>query len=638
MKQWMIFSFTEKGSSWNKKLLDWRISQGDFCQGYTISRYAKKYGLSELPADWKAQIGKSWGETVYLFIGAVGIAIRAVAPYVKDKYTDSPVLSMDEKGQFILPLLSGHIGGAVELAKEIGSYTSAQPVITTATDVEQAFAVDVYAKNKGLCFDDREKAKEISAMSLEGNLDFHTQVKEVDAFPPLEMREKDCIYLAPKNIYAGIGCKKGISGKHLRKMLRKVLERLNLKEVQICGIGSIDLKEKEPGILELKRELGVPYRVFSADELSSVEAVSQGSDFVKKVTGVDNVCERAARLLCPAGKMVQPKIAMEGCTFAIVQGVRNVTESQESRESSELEKKSALSVGKDFRDSQKSQESKEYKKEKKSERLQETAKILIFSGTTEGRELVEFLSDYPVKVIASVATDYGKECMKPQGNLTVLTGRMDETEIRSFLKKERPDLVIDATHPFARVVTENIKAACAEEKMEYLRCLREPGERIYMQKQDSGSSDWGNDAYVVGSVQEAAEFLKTTTGKILITTGSKELACYQNISDYKERCYARVLSTEQAVKDSHSLGFEGAHLIAMQGPFSVEMNVETLKLTQAEWFVTKESGKNGGYEEKVRAAREAGVGLVVIGRPEETGESSENVKAILRERFGNIER
>ena len=626
MKQWMIFSFTEKGSEWNKTLLDWRISLGDSCKGYTVSRYAKKYGLAELPADWKDEIGRGWGETVYMFIGATGIAIRAVAPFVKDKFADSPVLSMDEKGQFILPLLSGHIGGAVELAKEIGKYISAQPVITTATDVENVFAVDVYAKKKGLCLDDREKAREISAMALDGTLDLKTQVKEVDTFPPMELRENDCIYLAPKNIYVGIGCKKGIYGEHLRKMLHKVLERLDLKEVQICEIGSIDLKAEEPGILELKRELGVPFRTFSAGELSRVETVSQGSDFVKKVTGVDNVCERAAKLLCPNGNMLQPKMAMEGCTFAIVQ------------DSKPAGSKTAA----------KAQKFEGMKEEEKTALI----KILIFSGTTEGRELVEFLADYPVQVYASVATDYGKECMKPQENLTVLTGRMDESDICDFLKKEHPDLVIDATHPFARVVTENIKAASGEAKIDYLRCLREKGGNKHTDKSKPESAeqepdmgqpmDWMNmdlpESIVVGSVQEAADFLAQTKGKILITTGSKELACYQSIPNYKERCYARVLSTEQAVKDSHRLGFEGAHLIAMQGPFSVEMNVATLKLTQAEWFVTKESGKNGGYEEKVRAAQDAGVHLVVVGRPEETGESLEQVKEILKDRFGDVER
>ena len=626
MKQWMIFSFTEKGSEWNKTLLDWRISLGDSCKGYTVSRYAKKYGLAELPADWKDEIGRGWGETIYMFIGATGIAIRAVAPFVKDKFADSPVLSMDEKGQFILPLLSGHIGGAVELAKEIGKYISAQPVITTATDVENVFAVDVYAKKKGLCLDDREKAREISAMALDGTLDLKTQVKEVDTFPPMELREKDCIYLAPKNIYVGIGCKKGIYGEHLRKMLHKVLDRLDLKEVQICEIGSIDLKAEEPGILELKRELGVPFRTFSAGELSRVETVSQGSDFVKKVTGVDNVCERAAKLLCPNGNMLQPKMAMEGCTFAIVQDSKPAG----SKTAAKAQKFEGL-------------------KEKEKTAL---IKILIFSGTTEGRELVEFLADYPVQVYASVATDYGKECMKPQENLTVLTGRMDEPDICDFLKKVHPDLVIDATHPFARVVTENIKAACGETKIDYLRCLREKGGNKHTDKSKPESAeqepdmgqpmDWMNmdlpESIVVGSVQEAAGFLAQTKGKILITTGSKELACYQSIPDYKERCYARVLSTEQAVKDSHRLGFEGAHLIAMQGPFSVEMNVATLKLTQAEWFVTKESGKNGGYEEKVRAAQDAGVHLVVVGRPEETGESLEQVKEILKDRFGDVER
>ena len=622
----MIFSFTEKGSEWNKTLLDWRISLGDSCKGYTVSRYAKKYGLAELPADWKDEIGRGWGETIYMFIGATGIAIRAVAPFVKDKFADSPVLSMDEKGQFILPLLSGHIGGAVELAKEIGKYISAQPVITTATDVENVFAVDVYAKKKGLCLDDREKAREISAMALDGTLDLKTQVKEVDTFPPMELREKDCIYLAPKNIYVGIGCKKGIYGEHLRKMLHKVLDRLDLKEVQICEIGSIDLKAEEPGILELKRELGVPFRTFSAGELSRVETVSQGSDFVKKVTGVDNVCERAAKLLCPNGNMLQPKMAMEGCTFAIVQDSKPAG----SKTAAKAQKFEGL-------------------KEKEKTAL---IKILIFSGTTEGRELVEFLADYPVQVYASVATDYGKECMKPQENLTVLTGRMDEPDICDFLKKVHPDLVIDATHPFARVVTENIKAACGETKIDYLRCLREKGGNKHTDKSKPESAeqepdmgqpmDWMNmdlpESIVVGSVQEAAGFLAQTKGKILITTGSKELACYQSIPDYKERCYARVLSTEQAVKDSHRLGFEGAHLIAMQGPFSVEMNVATLKLTQAEWFVTKESGKNGGYEEKVRAAQDAGVHLVVVGRPEETGESLEQVKEILKDRFGDVER
>ena len=622
----MIFSFTEKGSEWNKTLLDWRISLGDSCKGYTVSRYAKKYGLAELPADWKDEIGRGWGETIYMFIGATGIAIRAVAPFVKDKFADSPVLSMDEKGQFILPLLSGHIGGAVELAKEIGKYISAQPVITTATDVENVFAVDVYAKKKGLCLDDREKAREISAMALDGTLDLKTQVKEVDTFPPMELREKDCIYLAPKNIYVGIGCKKGIYGEHLRKMLHKVLDRLDLKEVQICEIGSIDLKAEEPGILELKRELGVPFRTFSAGELSRVETVSQGSDFVKKVTGVDNVCERAAKLLCPNGNMLQPKMTMEGCTFAIVQDSKPAG----SKTAAKAQKFEGL------------------KEEEKTALI----KILIFSGTTEGRELVEFLADYPVQVYASVATDYGKECMKPQGNLTVLTGRMDEPDICDFLKKVHPDLVIDATHPFARVVTENIKAACGETKIDYLRCLREKGGNKHTDKSKPESAeqepdmgqpmDWMNmdlpESIVVGSVQEAADFLAQTKGKILITTGSKELACYQSIPDYKERCYARVLSTEQAVKDSHRLGFEGAHLIAMQGPFSVEMNVATLKLTQAEWFVTKESGKNGGYEEKVRAAQDAGVHLVVVGRPEETGESLEQVKEILKDRFGDVER
>ena len=127
------------------------------------------------------------------------------------------------------------------------------------------------------------------------------------------------------------------------------------------------------------------------------------------------------------------------------------------------------------------------------------------------------------------------------------------------------------------------------------------------------------------SVEEAVEYLQNTEGKILITTGSKELIKYTKLTDYKERCFARVLSTEQAVMESVALGFEGKHLIAMQGPFSKEMNVATIHQTGAKYFVTKESGKAGGFGEKVQAAKETGAVLVAVGRPKETGRTFSEV-------------
>ena len=152
--------------------------------------------------------------------------------------------------------------------------------------------------------------------------------------------------------------------------------------------------------------------------------------------------------------------------------------------------------------------------------------------------------------------------------------------------------------------------------MQYLRCLREEMEAV---PDEADRVIWAQ------SVEDAVEYLQNTEGKILITTGSKELIKYTKLTDYKERCFARVLSTEQAVMESVALGFEGKHLIAMQGPFSKEMNVATIHQTGAKYFVTKESGKAGGFGEKVQAAKETGAVLVAVGRPKETGRTFSEV-------------
>lgn len=248
-------------------------------------------------------------------------------------------------------------------------------------------------------------------------------------------------------------------------------------------------------------------------------------------------------------------------------------------------------------------------------------RILIFSGTTEGRKLAEYLSEKPVDVIVSVATEYGKECMDLSGtaNLEIRAGRMDEKEIRQFLEQEGIDLVVDATHPFAVEVTKNIERACRDTETEYLRCVRD------LQNWD----DTGEWIVRVDSVSEAVAYLQNTTGNILISTGSKELREYTKLADYKERCYARVLSTQVSVEESIRLGFEGRHLIAMQGPFSKELNLAMLMQLDADYFVTKESGKSGGFLEKAQAAKEAGVILVVVGRPLESGKTLEETKEFL---------
>lgn len=232
------------------------------------------------------------------------------------------------------------------------------------------------------------------------------------------------------------------------------------------------------------------------------------------------------------------------------------------------------------------------------------SRILVFAGTTEGRMIVEHLAGEEVPVYVCVATSYGKEVLPEADNIEVLSGRLNEGEMRNFILSNKISLVIDATHPFAKLVTTNIRRVCEELKVDRLRVLR-------------AEMDVAKDVTYVPSVEEAVSALYGTTGNVLITTGSKELSAYASVLDYKDRCYARVLSTKEAVDAAIALGFEGSHLIAMQGPFSKEMNVALLRQLHIEYMVTKESGSTGGFSEKLEAAREVDAKVIVIGRPAE---------------------
>ena len=162
-----IYSFTGTGSRLALNLAEKLKQEGYVCTGYTVARFAEDKRLQRLNDGWKQEIGASWGEHALVFIGAAGIAIRAIAPFVKDKFTDPPVIVLDEKGTFAIPLLSGHVGGGVTLAKVLAEYTGGRAVITTATDVQKKFAADVFAMENGLVITDREEAKKISAGILE---------------------------------------------------------------------------------------------------------------------------------------------------------------------------------------------------------------------------------------------------------------------------------------------------------------------------------------------------------------------------------------------------------------------------------------------------------------------------------------
>ena len=230
------------------------------------------------------------------------------------------------------------------------------------------------------------------------------------------------------------------------------------------------------------------------------------------------------------------------------------------------------------------------------------SEICVFAGTTEGRRLVECLIGQPLKVYVCVATEYG-ETLVPRGdNVEVSAGRLDGEGMRRLFADRAFDAVIDATHPFATLASETIERACREARLEYIRLNR-------------GGDALDADAVYVDSIQGAADWLANHPGVALLATGSKELSPYTRVEGYQERFYPRVLPMKSSLEACEAAGFAPAHIIAMQGPFSVDMNVAMLKAIDARYLVTKESGRSGGFSEKLLAARQAGAKCVVIGRP-----------------------
>ena len=251
-------------------------------------------------------------------------------------------------------------------------------------------------------------------------------------------------------------------------------------------------------------------------------------------------------------------------------------------------------------------------------------KALLFAGTTEGRQLAEYLAACGVQTTVSVATEYGQTLIAPRPNLSVHAGRLDEGQMKQFLTENRFDFVIDATHPYAAVVTQNICRACAAAEVPCYRCLREE------------SQLQAGNLIRVETTEQAVQRLNEIPGNILLTTGSKELPAYRQVKGFTERFYPRVLPLANVVENCLALGIPAAHLIAMQGPFSQEMNVAMIRQWNISCLVTKESGKTGGVDQKLAAAKQAGITVLLIRRPSEqvAGWSLQALKQELAQRFG----
>lgn len=234
-------------------------------------------------------------------------------------------------------------------------------------------------------------------------------------------------------------------------------------------------------------------------------------------------------------------------------------------------------------------------------------KVLLFGGTTEGRKLSRLLTNNGIEVVLSVATGYGKELANTEKDIRVHSGRMNEAEMTVYIRENAFDYVVDTTHPYANIVTDNIQSASTKANVKYLRLIRAQGER--------------NESVIcVPTAQAAAEMLKDTNGNIFLTIGSKELEAFTSIENYNERIYVRMIPMTESLQKAQKLGFQSKNIICMQGPFGFELNKAMLISTEANYLVTKDSGDVGGFSEKVSAAIAADCKVIVITRPTiETG-------------------
>ncbi|MGE4214414.1 MAG: precorrin-6A reductase [Anaerotignaceae bacterium] len=248
-------------------------------------------------------------------------------------------------------------------------------------------------------------------------------------------------------------------------------------------------------------------------------------------------------------------------------------------------------------------------------------KLMLFAGTTEGRKLAQYLEERKIFTKVFVATQYGEELLQSGEFIQVESGKLKCAEMVEKFEEEKPKMVIDATHPFAQIVSENIKKACDTVGIKYIRLLRNFDELPY------------SNCIYVENINEAIECLNKVSGRVLITTGSKDLKALTAVNEFEKRLVVRILPDADNLRACRELGFSPQNIICMQGPFSAKMNEAIIIETGAEYLLTKETGNAGGFYEKLEACKNTGIKAIIIGRPKENGFSYEEVKRAIDEKF-----
>lgn len=328
-----IFCYSLKGKETARKIAELIKKEYDAeVECFAPERLAEG-GFGPIPKPSGDFYGEHFrNKEMYISVGSVGIAVRHIAPYVRSKVTDPAVIVIDELGKHVIPVLSGHIGGANRISQRLAETLGGEAVITTATDINGKFAVDEWAARNGMAISGMKTAKDFAAAILERDLPLKSDLPIKGKLPAGTFAGEEgelgvyitwtkdspfekTLRLIPKCLYLGIGCRKGIEAEAVRQAVYKVAEdnRIDLRAVK--GIASIDIKKDEEGLLIFAKEMGIVPEFFTAEELQAVEGDFTPSEFVKGVTGVDNVCERSA--LKNAEKLIVKKTALNGVTVSV---------------------------------------------------------------------------------------------------------------------------------------------------------------------------------------------------------------------------------------------------------------------------------------------------------------------------------
>ena len=326
-----LFAYSRRGRETALRALSALRGPKDQCRCFASEKYAGgEFEVIQSPCAQFTGPLFAWADAL-VFVGAAGIAVRSVAPWVRDKRADPAVLCVDELGRFVIPLLSGHIGGANALALRLAAALGAVPVVTTATDINQKFSVDAWAAQNGLFIDGMKAAKAVSAAILEGPVPLCSDFPMEGALPPgvilgesgpvgicLSWRERrpfdTTLLLVPPVLRLGLGCRRGVSAEKIAAAVDRALADAQIHPRAVKCAASIGLKQDEGGLLEFCQSRGWPLSFYSASELAALEGNFTPSERVLRVTGVDNVCERAAMM--GAARLVLGKTAHDGVTVA----------------------------------------------------------------------------------------------------------------------------------------------------------------------------------------------------------------------------------------------------------------------------------------------------------------------------------